>query len=177
VPQYPDIPKPESQCPRCKFKSPYLLPPSILLPPPWTMSSEDNVSAISVSGVNLMPFSIQYDGAAPVSSYLVLDQSNPQAIATHFRGRKIIRKTIPLPDNVIGLHVVTSTRDTGSTKKAEIHSAFGEVHLWQHDIQPTGQELDQCLDWFELSDAVSYLYLYIPMDINISFFFSSTRKD
>lgn len=104
--------------------------------------------------IHLLPCSIEFDGPAPVSSYFLTGDENGRA--AHFRGRRLLKKDIHLPDGVVGMHMVIPDGRDGSERKAELQSAFKDFTVWQHDMLPSGQEVDQCLDWFEISEAVRF---------------------
>ncbi|RYH21543.1 hypothetical protein EON65_20445 [archaeon] len=106
------------------------------------------------SSVNLLPFSIEYDGPAPISTYFITRVEDGTEVA-HFRGRRLVKKTVKLPEPLTGLYMVVPENKRSDESKLEINSAFKELALWGHHTAPNTQDIDQCLDWLELANVVS----------------------
>ncbi|CBQ70136.1 conserved hypothetical protein [Sporisorium reilianum SRZ2] len=109
-----------------------------LLPPPIDISFGDDQHSLPQCTANLMPFSIDYDGPAPVDSFLVQrpaspatdavpDNSTGESFISAFRGRAIQSTPLPLPAGFVAKVVSvsqvvsspTSTSDGSTTALAQ----------------------------------------------------------
>eukprot|EP01031_Cornospumella_fuschlensis_P019397 gene19397-23773_t len=104
------------------------------------------MSSEAQANVNVLPFSIDYDGPAPVSTYFITSEEDGRMVA-HFRGRRLVKKVIQLPEAFMGLYLVAPANSTANEGKLEINSPFKELGLWGHHSVPNTQDIDQCLDW------------------------------
>lgn len=118
------------------------------------------MSSEGQSGVNVLPFSIDHDGPAPISTFFIVREEDGPEVA-HFRGRKLVKKSIKLPESLTGLHIVVPSNQKSDENKLEINSAFKDIALWGHHSAPNTQDIDQCLDWLELANVVRSLFCQI----------------
>jgi hypothetical protein len=115
------------------------------------------------SHINLLPFQLQYDGPAPVKSYFLVDEKNKsekeKEYTAHFRGRRLVGKDVLLPNNLVALHAVVGPKSSNSEGKLEIVNHQTNIRLWNHDFIPETHNMDECLDWMEIANVVSPMYI------------------
>jgi hypothetical protein len=111
------------------------------------------------SVMHLLPCNIEFDGTAPVSSYFQISEGKREQMIAHFRGRELVGRKLKLPDGVIGLNAVQDTRKQSDNINWEITGNFDEVNVWQHDIAMDLTQINESLEWFELAESVSVLFL------------------
>jgi hypothetical protein len=121
---------------------------SELQSPPINNNNNNNNGAVEI---NIMPFKLAYDGPAPIQQYMKYEKQPNGTIRSHFRGREIIGKTMALPDHLNGL-VVSKPKSTGPV---ETTSAFQNITLWEHDLEPDMSTVQNLLDWFDVANSVS----------------------
>ncbi len=113
-----------------------------------------------LSVVHLLPCNIEFDGTAPVNSYFQISEGKRDQMLTHFRGRELVGKKLKLPDGVIGLNAVQDTRKQSDNIHWEITGNFHEINVWQHDVAMDLTQINECLEWFELAESVSCLWIF-----------------
>ena len=101
--------------------------------------------------INFMPFSISYNGSAPVAKYMEVSHKDGKLVS-HFRGREIKGEAIPLPENLNGV-LISKPQMSDST--VHILGSFDEVKLWEHDIAPNNKIVTDIFDWVDIAQAVS----------------------
>ena len=119
-----------------------------------------------------MPFSIDYNGTAPVNSYMRVCELKGE-LHTHFRGRELVGSEVKLPAGVRGVHAVPSAQKLGTSPAAsnnnnrssdksdnpdgslEVEGEFSSFFVWQHDVAPNMAQVEEALDWFEVAESVS----------------------
>ena len=113
------------------------------------------------SCVNLMPFSIDYTGNAPINSYFrVADSGKAGQSKAFFRGREVVGSKLSLPSSVTGSHLVRipkqieSSHDDVNAETWEELGHFKEFFVWQHDVAPSLTHIEEIFDWFEVADTV-----------------------
>ena len=100
--------------------------------------------------INYMPFSIDYNGPAPISNYFLIREENDHPVSS-FRGHTLKGIKVQLPEHIKGYVTRISTDDS---KKLLLSDQFDSLCYWEHDTQPQSQMLNE-LDWMEISEAVS----------------------
>ena len=75
-----------------------------------------------------------------------------------------------LPEGVIGLNAVQDTRDQSNQVHWEVTSNFKEINLWQHDVVPDCSVVNECLEWFEVASAVSFMIALFVVVMNCVMF-------
>ena len=105
------------------------------------------------SVVHLLPCDIEFNGSAPVNSYFQTNSKDGEAVA-HFRGRLLVEKRIALPEGVTGVHCVQDTRKSVNEVNWEVAGTFKEFHLWQHDVVPDLNQMNEIIDWFQCANEV-----------------------
>lgn len=113
----------------------------------------------SLSEVQLLPCTINYNGPAPIESYFIkesslINEEKEEELISNFRGRKLIGKVVKLPENING-YVLESFNKSN----INIHSKFNEIIVWEHDIQPDTQLVQNSIDWFDIADIVSQIII------------------
>lgn len=103
--------------------------------------------------VNFMPFSITYNGPAPISKYIQVTD-NGGKLSSHFRGREIKGESIALPNGLSG--VLVSKPGLADTT-LHVLGTFNEVKLWEHDVAPNPALVKDLFDWSDIAQSV-----YIP---------------
>jgi ribonuclease H2 subunit C len=111
--------------------------------------------------VHLLPCNIDYDGPAPIEGFFIIEK-NAEKLSSNFRGRELIGKEVKLPTNVVGINV----RSTNTTNKnsLQVDGTFDKFFVWQHDVEPDTSNIQNCFEWFEISQSVSLLF-FILMNI------------
>lgn len=104
--------------------------------------------------INVMPFSINYNGPAPISKYMRVDTDKNGSLTSHFRGREMKGECIPLPETI---HGVLVSKPKASDTTLHILGSFREVKLWEHDISPSTSIVTDVFDWVDISMAVCAL--------------------
>jgi hypothetical protein len=126
-------------------------------------------SAKKASVIQVMPFSIDYNGTAPVNSYMRVCEQKGE-LRTHFRGRELVGNEVKLPAQVKGVHAIPATRKLGTASPTrsddvgdslEVTGEFSSFILWQHDVSPNVGQVEEALDWFEVADSVSSLLVLV----------------
>jgi hypothetical protein len=118
----------------------------------------------SAQSINLLPFSINFDGPVPASTYFIKSVEN-QIETAHFRGRKLLKKTINLPEPFTGIHlIIPGNQSGGCDREASIQSTFKQLGEFGHDIQPSSREIEECIEWLELSEEVTHILMLMFVD-------------
>ena len=121
----------------------------------WTLNMTE-----SKSTVHLLPFSIDYSGPAPVSSYFQTETDSAGNLAAHFRGRALQGKAIEIPKAICGLIATKKVKDLIFSNKEdsiETEGTFDVLTLWQHDVPPESSQFQDYFDWFDIAKSVSKL--------------------
>lgn len=121
-------------------------------------SSFTEEKSSSQHSVHLLPCKIDYNGVAPVKAYFrpEKDLTTEQYIA-HFRGRRLVGQDIILPENVIMKHALLEhPTDNAGERSLELVHDIKKFTIWQHDTQPDISSVQDCLDWIEICNAVSF---------------------
>ena len=140
--------------------------------------TETKTNEKSDSIVHMLPCKIEFDGPAPVNAYFHMNKkprtSNNKSVSTqnnlesHFRGRKLEGVEFELPKNIIGMYTHTSQNIShDGTADINIEGTFHSINVWEHDRPPTTHiaQLEECISWFELAEAVSNIKKCILYDL------------
>lgn len=115
---------------------------------------------INSDAIEILPFEVNYNGPAPIKTYfLVQTGSKPSESVAHFRGRKIIGKEIALTDGITAAHAVIGEK-TG-LNEGQVLNHYSKLRLWQHDHAPDTSQVQECLNWMEIAQAVSFHFISI----------------
>ena len=106
--------------------------------------------------VNFMPFSISYNGPAPISKYMQV-ADNGGKLSSHFRGREIKGEVITLPNSITGA-LVSKPSVTDTT--VHVLGTFQEVKLWEHDIAPNTSLVNDLFDWSDIAQSVCMHFVF-----------------
>ena len=123
----------------------------------------------SLSTVDLLPCSIEFDGTAPVNSFFHISHEVDKTLRSHLRGRELKGRQLKLcplttqdnglaaPDiavndeaDIVGLCV----GDNGN-KNWVVEGHFSTMNVWEHDTLPDMSLVDDCLSWFSIAHSVS----------------------
>lgn len=103
------------------------------------------------STVHLLPCSIDYDGAAPIKSFFLIDKKGDSGtVMSHFRGRGLQGKSLNLGEEVQGVCVC----DKGN-KNMIVEGTFDSLTIWEHDSAPDMAPMEDILSWFSIASSVS----------------------
>lgn len=106
--------------------------------------------------IHCLPCQIEYDGPAPVSTYFLVSPGQEEnTYVSHLRGRRLVGKEVKLPEKIVGLHGIFGGKKSNTEGKVEIQESFHSFVSWQHDSTPDLNNIQECLDWMEISDVVS----------------------
>ncbi len=121
------------------------------------VGSKETVLKNEFSVMHLLPCDIDYNGPAPVTSYFQISEGKRRndEMTAHFRGHELIGKKVKLPEKITGLNVTQDMRNQSKELKWAVVGEFKEINVWQHDVAPDVNQIEECLDWFELASAVS----------------------
>jgi len=123
------------------------------------------------SSVHMMPFSIDFDGPAPIKSFFPISEEKGGVKTAYFRGREMRGKSLVLPPQVVGLcmsqsgAVSSNSEHASGASVASVASAnagkvwradghFNSLTVWQHDVLPDMQMLEDSIDWFKVAKGV-----------------------
>jgi hypothetical protein len=119
----------------------------------------EDSSAKSPTSVNhtihCLPCQIEYDGAAPVSTYFLVSPQEKDTYVSRLRGRRLVGKEVKLPETVVGLHGIFGGKKSNTEGTIEIQESFRSFISWEHDITPDLNNIQECLDWMEIASVVS----------------------
>lgn len=112
------------------------------------------------STVHLLPCSIAHNGPAPIKSFFLIKEEKDGTKISHIRGRELKGKTVTLPPQVVGLCVTqrangdkgVASAHAGKVWTAENH--FNSLTVWQHDLSPDLQFIEDSMDWFQIAANV-----------------------
>jgi hypothetical protein len=125
------------------------------------MSNPDDQKELDI---NFMPFSINYNGPAPISKYVKVSESNGK-LTSHFRGREIKGQAIALPDTLSGVLV---SKPQPADTSVHILGSFREVKLWEHDLEPNTALVTDLFDWVEIAQAVCIKCIFVRAIVRAS---------
>jgi ribonuclease H2 subunit C len=107
----------------------------------------------SSTTVHYLPCGIKYDGPTDVNSFFRISKSDKdsEVLVSHFRGRELKGQVVHLPENVSGLCITPGKDDP---RRWEVTGEFKDLTLWQHDLTPDVAQMEDLLNYFEISSAV-----------------------
>lgn len=126
--------------------------------------------------VHLLPCRIDYNGPAPVDSYFQVKKidGDDTILTAQLRGRELKGRNIPLTSNKLcegvcfgakfcsssGGHnhdndLILANATDSELKAWMVEGKFESINIWQHDIVPDTQVIDDITDWFEIAKCVS----------------------
>lgn len=121
------------------------------------MSVNVHVSrSTEVQELQHLPCKIQYNGPAPVSGYFLRHSSKDGISRASFRGRELVGKTYPLPQNTTGLilepSLATEAEISEGQRVWQAKSCFKSITQWNHDETPNQTDhIPAIIDWIDLS--------------------------
>ena len=62
-----------------------------------------------------------------------------------------------MKDGVIGLNTIQVSEAAASNQETvwETAGVFDNIKVWDHDVEPNLVFMEECMDWFEVSQSVS----------------------
>ena len=123
----------------------------------------------SLSVVDLLPCSIEFDGTAPVNSYFHISHEVDKTLRSHLRGRELKGRQVKLGSSISkdnglaaadivindGTDIVGLCVGDNGDKKWVVEGHFTTMNVWEHDTLPDLSIVDDCLSWFSIAHSVS----------------------
>lgn len=123
------------------------MPPTTLLPPALELSL--TADELPSAAANLMPFSVDYDGFAPIDSFMLLRPAPSSGVAeptpgfiSAFRGRTIQSTALPLPPGYQA-HIVQLSQVGSSTPTNDIIEPAPKAHYRPAKQQKFSMDSDE----------------------------------
>lgn len=124
-----------------------------------------STSSSSSSTVHVLPCSIDYDGVSQVTSYFMVQKdTKDDLLHSKFRGRDLVGKEVVVPETMKVFHSVVPVSKGGNKNSLEIVEEVQRFNIWQHDSPPDMSNIQECMDWMEIANAVSFANICASVD-------------
>lgn len=116
-------------------------------------SKESSLSSV----VHLLPFSIEYDGNAPIKSFFQIKEDKNHILYSHFRGRELKGKNVQLNKANDDTECTTSSSSSASSSSQPSQSQGTDSF---HTSQASRESIDDKKTGMIYIDKTGVLYVY-----------------
>lgn len=110
------------------------------------------------SEVHFLPCDIDYDGSTDMKAYFKITEGSNGKLTSQLRGHEMQGEAMAISKDGLPVQGILATKGvqmhTDQGTKLEITGRFDSITVWQHDTKPDIHQIQDYVEWFEISHAV-----------------------